>query len=419
MPILNWRDRAVVIMGPSIRKSLHAIILTNPNGSHVCAANLIKDQTMSKFTFHGTSADEIIKVSANGQDVVLTSDTGSVLANVSGVDNVMINGISGDDTIDASALPAGLTQLTIDGGSGNDTIVGSQGADLLIGGSGNDVITGGKGADLALLGSGDDVFIWNPGDGSDVVDGGSGLDTLDFRGANIVENVTISANGSHATFFRDVANVTMDLDSVERVQFEALGGADNIVVNDLTGTGVKQVAIDLAGTLGGRAGDGAADTVTVNGAGGNDQINVTASGTLVTVSGLPDQVTIDHAEGGDLGDHLVIKGGAGNDTINASALPAGTINLTLDGDAGNDTFVFNFGSNGHDLVQGFQAHGASSQGDLVALMGSSDHTFAQAVADGHIAQSGADVVISDGANVVATLQGISLASLHANDFLFS
>src|SRR5215471_9603367 len=133
-------------MGPSIRKSLHAIILTNPNGSHVCAANLIKDQTMSKFTFHGTSADEIIKVSANGQDVVLTSDTGSVLAEVGGVDNVMINGISGDDTIDASALPAGLTQLTIDGGSGNDTIVGSQGADRLIGGSGNDVITGGKGA---------------------------------------------------------------------------------------------------------------------------------------------------------------------------------------------------------------------------------------------------------------------------------
>jgi Ca2+-binding RTX toxin-like protein len=385
----------------------------------VCAAKLIKDETMPKFTFHGTSADEIIKVSANGQDVVLTSDTGSVLGDVSGVDNVMIHGISGDDTIDASALPAGLTQLTIDGGSGNDTIIGSQGADLLFGGSGDDVVIGGRGNDAAQLGSGDDLFIWNPGEGSDVVDGDSGFDTLDFRGANISENVTISANGSHARFFRDVANVTMDLDNVERIQFEALGGADKIVVNDLTGTDVTQVDINLAGMLNGSAGDGAADTVTVNGTDGNDHINVRASGTQVTVSGLPAQVTIDHAEGGDLGDHLVIKGGAGDDTINASALPAGTIGLTLDGGAGNDTFVFTFGTNGHDVVQGFQAHGAGAQGDVIALASATDHTFAQAVADGHIAQSGADVVISDGANVVATLQNIALASLHANDFLFS
>ena len=99
-------------------------------------------------------------------------------------------------------------------------------------------------------------------------------------------------------------------------------------------------------------------------------------------------------------------------------MPAGTIGLTLDGGAGNDTFVFTFGTNGHDVVQGFQAHGAGAQGDVVALASASDHTFDQAMADGHIAQSGADVVISDGANVVATLQNIALASLHANDFHF-
>ena len=40
-------------------------------------------------------------------------------------------------------------------------------------------------------------------------------------------------------------NVTMDLNSVERIEFDALGGADNITINDLTGTDVKQVAIDL------------------------------------------------------------------------------------------------------------------------------------------------------------------------------
>ena len=42
----------------------------------------------------------------------------------------------------------------------------------------------------------------------------------------------------------------MDLNGVEHIQLTALGGADNIVVNDLTGTDVTQVDIDLAGRPG-------------------------------------------------------------------------------------------------------------------------------------------------------------------------
>ena len=99
-----------------------------------------------------------------------------------------------------------------------------------------------------LLGNGNDTFVWNPGDGSDTVEGQAGTDTLVFNGANVNENIDISANGSRARFFRDVGNVTMDLNGVEHVQFAALGGADTITVNDLTGTDVTQVAIDLAGT---------------------------------------------------------------------------------------------------------------------------------------------------------------------------
>ena len=60
---------------------------------------------------------------------------------------------------------------------------------------------------------------------------------------------------------------------------------------------------------------------------------------------------------------------------------------------------------------------AGAQGDVVLLTGFSDQTFDQAVANGHIAQAGADVVILDGANIVATLHDISLGSLHASDFL--
>ena len=109
---------------------------------------------------------------------------------------------------------------------------------MLLGGDGNDFVDGNQGNDVALLGAGDDVFQWDPGDGSDTVEGQAGIDTLDFNGANIAENIDISANGGRVRFFRDVANVTMDLNDVEGITFNALGGADNIVVNDLTGTDV-------------------------------------------------------------------------------------------------------------------------------------------------------------------------------------
>ena len=59
-------------------------------------------------------------------------------------DSLVINGLGGNDTIDASTLPAGVINLTIDGGDGNDTITGSAGADMLIGGAGNDVDHGGQ-----------------------------------------------------------------------------------------------------------------------------------------------------------------------------------------------------------------------------------------------------------------------------------
>ena len=99
---------------------------------------------------------------------------------------------------------------------------------MLIGGDGNDVIAGGRGNDMALLGAGNDTFVWNPGDGSDTVEGQAGFDTLLFNGANVNENIDISANGSTAALYPRVGNVTMDLNGIERIQLNALGGADNI-----------------------------------------------------------------------------------------------------------------------------------------------------------------------------------------------
>jgi Ca2+-binding RTX toxin-like protein len=291
---------------------------------------------------------ENFTITANGTRVQLGRVSPAPFSIDAGtIENIIINANGGDDVITAGNGLSGIN-LTIDGGAGNDTITGGDGNDRLIGGDGNDLIIGGRGSDTAQLGAGNDVFVWNPGDGSDVVDGGADFDTLDFRGASINEKISISANGAHAVFTRDVAAITMDLNGVERIQFEAFGGADKIVVNDLTGTDVKEVAIDLAGVPGSGTGDGAADVVTVNGSNGNDVISLTNSeNARVFINGLAAQVTIDGVD--PTLDTLVVNGGAGNDTIDASGLSSNWINLTIDGGAGNDTII---GSGGNDTLIG-------------------------------------------------------------------
>ena len=121
-------------------------------------------------------------------------------------------------------------------------------------------------------------------------------------------------------FFRDVGNVTMDLNGVEDIELNALGGADTITVNDLTGTDLNQVDLDLAAPPGSGVGDGQADTVIVNGTSGDDVITVADNNGVVTVSGLAAQVTITGAEATDR--PLVINGLGGDDVIDASGLSA-------------------------------------------------------------------------------------------------
>ena len=121
--------------------------------------------------------------------------------------------------IDACSLEADGIQLTINGGLGNDVLIGSEGDDL---------ITGGDGNDFALMGAGDDRFVWNPGDDNDTLEGQDGFDSLLFNGSNAAEVINVSANGERVTYTRNVANVVMDLNDVESIDYNALGGADTI-----------------------------------------------------------------------------------------------------------------------------------------------------------------------------------------------
>jgi hemolysin type calcium-binding protein len=284
-----------------------------------------------------TNNPETINVNptATGASVALAPTT-SVAGAELGRDTLTVSALGGADTIVANAVPAGVVDLSVQGGLGADVLIGSQGSDFFQGGDGDD---------LALFGDGDDTFVWNPGDDNDTIEGQSGTDKLLFNGANVAENIDIAANGGRLRFFRNIANVTMDCNDVETVDFNALGGADLIVVNDLLGTDVTQVNLALAGA--GGVGDAAADNVVLNGTAGNDMVSIFGGPAGVNANGLMPGLAITGAEAAN--DRLTVNGLAGDDTINAAGVTVGAILLTLNGGANNDTLT---GGDGDDTING-------------------------------------------------------------------
>src|SRR5262249_10906763 len=224
---------------------------------------------------NGGNGAETFTATPNGTRVRFDrTDPAPFTIDIGTSENLVVNMNGGDDVFTGSNGLAPLIALTVDGGAGNDKITGGDGNDVLIGGDGNDLIEGGRGNDIMFGGAGDDTFTWDPGDGSDVIEGQGGHDKLEFDGANGSEKNDIFTNGSRVRFSRDVANITMDLNGVEDIDFNALGGADQITVNDLSGTDVKQINIDLATPPGSGTGDGQPDTIIVNGTAANDNIVV-------------------------------------------------------------------------------------------------------------------------------------------------
>jgi Ca2+-binding RTX toxin-like protein len=296
-------------------------------------------------------------------------------------EKLTLNANGGDDKFTGSNGLATLIQITVDGGTGNDTLLGGDGNDVLFGGDGNDFVDGNRGNDTGFLGAGDDTFQWDPGDGSDAVEGQDGTDRMAFNGANIAEQMDVSANGQRVRFTRDIAGIVMDLNGVETIDTQALGGADNLTVNDLSGTAVTRVNWDLAGT--GGVDDGAADNVVVNSTTGDDVATVSASGSNAQVSGLAAVVQVTGA--GIATDRLTVDGQAGDDVLDASSGLANSVPLTLDGGEGDDVLL---GGAGDDTLRG-------GAGDDVLIGGPGQDILDGAPGDDVILQSiGADRVSS-------------------------
>ena len=245
---------------------------------------------------------------------------------VADVAAIVVDGGRGSDrlSLDTSrgAFPDRL-QIVLEGGTGDDELFGGLGHQVLLGGSGDDFIDGNQGADDQFGGFGNDEIVWDPGDGSDLVDGGAGVDAMTFNGSGLAEIFHAFQNADGVTFTRNLGTIVMDVRDTERIDLKALGGNDELTVDDITSGHLRQLNVDLAS-------DAVADAVTVNGSAAADAFQINAADGAIEVS---------HA------------GAATTRIAGADAPGAGfqTDSLDVDGLGGSDSFDVGQGVNG--LIQ--------------------------------------------------------------------
>ena len=177
---------------------------------------------------NGGNGAEAFTATANGARVRFDRiDPAPFAIDIGTTENLVVNMNGGNDTFSATGNLAALIGITVDGGAGNDTILGSNGIDTLLGGDGDDFLDGQQGNDIAFLGAGNDVFQWDPGDGNDIVEGQDGTDTMLFNGQRRRRDLRRPRPTAGASIFtRNIANIVMDLNDVEAIDLNALGGAD-------------------------------------------------------------------------------------------------------------------------------------------------------------------------------------------------
>ena len=207
-----------------------------------------------------------------------------------------------------------------------------------------------------------------------------------FNGSNVGENMDVSANGGRVRFTRNVANITMDLDDVESIVAKTLGGADNVVVGDLSGTDIVDVEADLAASGGGD--DGQPDNVIANATNGDDVGERQRRRDRARRSpASPPAISVSGAVAGS--DRITVNALAGDDVVDATALAAGAALLTADGGDGDDVLL---GGAGNDTLLG-------GAGDDVLIGGPGTDTIDGGPGDNVVLDSFAANAVTSASNV--------------------
>ena len=323
-----------------IESGAGADIITGGLGRDVILAGTGADQV------DGGEGDDSIFVSTEfvsvnggmGYDDLRLSGTSGRTLNLVTIGVESVTCGDGDDTIDGS----GLTQGTnLYGNLGDDVLMGSAVSDYISGGDGNNTVVGNAGNDTILNSRGDDR-----------INGGSGTDRIwcdDLSGSV-------------------VAGVTIDL-SLTTAQNTGGAGTDILIgIEDLSGTRFNDT---LTGTVGNNmlAGFQGTDTVSYANAVTGVTVNLSLTTAQNTVGAGTDMLfDFENLRGSNFNDRLtgtagnnVLDGGIGTDTVSyANALTGVTVNLSLTTaqntvGAGTDTLlgVENLiGSNFNDTLTG-------------------------------------------------------------------
>ncbi len=226
---------------------------------------------------------------------------------------------------------------TFYGGDGNDILYGGGGTDALYGGDGTDALSGGFGNDTLRGGGGKDTFAYDDMEfGEDTIeDFKIGTDKLIFHGSGlsladleITEEdndtvVTVRETGSSITL-KGVKGLSESAFMANTIGLEGIYGTDD----DDFGPGKSLLGTDRDDKIFGLAGNDAL----LAGA-GDDELYGDAGNDL-----------LDGSKGNDK-----LYGGAGDDDLGGRAG-----NDTLTGGAGADTFWYNRGVFGQDIIEDFK-----------------------------------------------------------------
>ena len=332
-------------------------------------------------------------VTRTTRSVVLTpnNDTLTILAPGTGVDQILVQGLAGNDVITTDS--GVLVPVVIDAGDGDDQIGGGGQNDLLIAGLGNNTLSGGFGNDTLRGGGNDDL---SGGGGNDtyevhfstvrLTETGTGIDTIDLTAAQqgVTFNLSVQDGTAQPVFAGSSLAITGS--------FEVLKGStygDNLTTSTSNTTVFGGLGDDSLTASAGAS-------VTVFGGDGNDTLAVTG-GTQVTVFG----------DGGD--DSLAVAGGAsvtvfGGDGNDSLAVTGGT-DVTVFGGDGNDTLsvggaagaVTVFGGDGTDNISINGATGIAVVGSGGQVVGGQITLFGSAGDDDSIAvAAGANITVFGG-----------------------
>ncbi|MBV1866274.1 MAG: hypothetical protein KUG74_17815, partial [Rhodobacteraceae bacterium] len=253
---------------------------------------------------------------------------------------------------------------------------------------GDDKITGHKAVamnDFVATGAGADVITLWAG-GSDHVKGGAGSDRLKLTYSIATNDVWLNdlvddGTGSYSGTFNGLGSNDLSFAGIEHFTF-----IDNSGGNDIINTGNGRDVL--------------------KGGGGNDTLNSGDGGDK-----LWGQDGNDVLRGGGGNDRMY--GGAGNDTLEGGVgkdqLSGELGDDVLTGGGWADVFIFNGAVNeGADLITDFR-----NRVDIIRIEGV-EFTDLEIVSS----NAGADTQITVDGGTVITLEGISVGTIHANDFDF-